>query len=506
MDYLRPIREAAKSDLPLEWTQTSATTYERRVDYLESFFLFVGILGQGRPDKDNWYPTTAIRVETDREQFIGDVKAAWKALRYDHPILAATVEDYRWIYHLAEEQELSSWLDETFFVHETPKSSRQLFPFDNNPTKRAILHVLPQTQEIVLQGPHTHLDGIGMATFFNNLLTLMTVPPEKLQRPFGSEAANLTESILISAGVPIHTAEEKQAFDDNFAAYVENFPTMRLNTLNTGQKAKRTMNQWLTFTREETSAIAVKSKEHGFSVTSAAQAAVSHAARIQGKVDNKSHCTYAIYDARAYIDNNKYPHKDLISQHVFAMPAIFPVFPESFLDTARCAKEVFSKYNKNGLVRNVSDLRCELVPALIAQGKGPGMPVSADLQLSSLGIMDKFVKPVYESNAGRPSIEVHDIWVSLEILTADIAVEMWTFRGKLVIQLIYNEAFHREESVRHLLELIHEQLAQGLGVDLGFDAKSPGDEKYLNSSWKELSNHQLAENLHRVSIFNCSSY
>jgi hypothetical protein len=484
MDYLRPIGESAKSTLPLQWTQTSATTYERRVDYLENFFLIVAQSGQGRPDKDNWYPTTAIRLETTREQFIDDVRAAWKALRYDHPILSAVVENHRWIYHVADEQELSSWLDTTFFVHDTPRSSRQLFPFDNNPTKRAILHVLPQTQEIVLQGPHTHLDGIGSATFLNNLLALMTAPPESLQRPFGTEATNLTESIIISAGIPAHTAEEKQAFDDNLAAYVGNFPTMRLNTLNTGQKAKKTMCQWLTFTPEETSAIAVKSKENGFSVTSAAQAAVSHAVRIQGKNNNTSHCTYAIYDARAHIDNNKYSHKDLVSQHVFAMAAVFPVFPQSFLDTARCAKEVFSKYNKNGLVRNVSDLQCKLVPALIVQGKGPGMPGSADLQLSSMGILDKFVKPVYESNAGRPSIEVRDIWVALEMLTADIAVEMWTFRGELVIQLIYNEAFHREESVRHVLELIHDQLAQGLGVDLGFDAKSPGDENYLSGFLK----------------------
>ncbi|KAI0456728.1 hypothetical protein F5B21DRAFT_466543 [Xylaria acuta] len=479
MDYLYPIKEAAKSTLPLEWIQTSATTYERRVDYLESFFLFVGILGQGRPDKDNWYPSAAIKVDTARENFIEDVKAAWKALRYDHPIIAAEVQEYRWIYHIANEQELNSWLDETFFVHDTPKSSRQLFPFDNNPTKRAILHVLPQTQEIVLQGPHTHVDGIGMAIFFNNLLTLMTAPPDELQRPFGGEAVNLTVSIITSANLPSRTAEETKTFYDNFATYVEGFPTMRLKTLNTGQKAKRTMNQWLTFTREETSRIAITSKQHGFSVTSAAQAAISHAARIQGKVDNKSHCTYAIYDARAYIDNEKYPHKGLVSQHVFAMPGIFPVYPESFLETARAAKEVFAKYNKDGLVRNVSDLRCEHVPALIAQGKGPGMPTSADLQLSSLGIMDKFVKSVYESKAGRSPIEVHDIWVSLEILTADIAVEMWTFRGELVIQLIYNEAFHREESVKHLLELIHEQLSQGLGVDLGFDAKSPGDEVFL---------------------------
>ena len=149
--------------LTLEWTQTSPSTYERQIDDFETFFRFIAAVGQGRPDKQNWYTTTAVKVDTHRKHFVADVREAWKALRYDFPSYAAVIENDRWVYRLAGHgEELSTWLEETFHVHYVQRSARQLFPFDTNPSERVVLHVLPNTQELVLQAPHTHVDGIGM--------------------------------------------------------------------------------------------------------------------------------------------------------------------------------------------------------------------------------------------------------------------------------------------------------------------------------------------------------
>ena len=116
----------------------------------------------------------------------------------------------------------------------------------------------------------------------------------------------------------------------------------------------------------------------------------------------------------------------------------------------------------------------------------------ADLQLSSPGVMHRYLKPFYESESksksgegcngevgredGRRRIEVKDMWLALEMLSPNIAVELWTFDGRLTFLLIYNQRFHREESVVALCALVQEQLRQGLGVDLGFDVRVPGEE------------------------------
>jgi hypothetical protein len=475
--------EADKAAFSLKWTQTCPTTYERALDDFEKFFAFIGVVGQGRPDKQNWHTTAAIKVETRREDFVGDVNEAWKALRYDYPCLSAVIQDNHWVYHAANRQELSSWLEETFHVHDVERSARQLFPFETNPSQRAVLHVLPRTQELVLQAPHTHVDGIGMATFLHQMLRFL-VAPSPVEVAFGNEGANLMPPLCITAQVPKYTPSQKQAWDSNLHNFISQFPTVRVRNENAGARATKAKVQWLTFTLEETTRIATKSKALGFSVTAAAQAAISLAARIHGQVANTTHATFAIYNAREYIDPSLYPHSKLVGPHVFSMPAVFPIIPDSFVETARLARQVFVDYKKDDLLRTVSPFWATDIPSALSASLPPDMPVAADLQLSSVGIIDKYLDTIYrssgqESGEGRPQIEVQDFWISLDMLSPNVAVEMWTFRGKLVIELTYNEAFHREESITLLLGLIQEQLAQGLGVDLGFDAMAPGEEEFM---------------------------
>ncbi|KAM5456324.1 hypothetical protein MaudCBS49596_001346 [Microsporum audouinii] len=469
--------------LSREWTQTGPTTYERAVDDLEKLYLFFATIGYGRPDKQNWYTTTAIKVETEREDFVEDVKEAWKALRYDHPNLSATIQDDRWIYRVADEQELCSWLQETFHIHDVERSARQLFPFETNPSTRAVLHVLPRTQELVLQAPHTHVDGIGMVTAFDRMMRLL-VAPLATQPDFGKESSNLIPPLSITAEVPKYTLSQKQTWDSIFQSFMSQFPSIRVHTENTGVPATKARLQWLTFTVEETARIVARSKELGFSVTAAVQAAHSHAAIIHGQTNSTAHTTLAIYNAREYIDPKLYPHQNLVGPHVFAMPAVIPVTPDSFVQTARQARQVFIDYKKDGLLRAISPLYVSEFVSALSAPPPPGMPAPADLQLSSLGVVDKYIDTVYwppeqESGKKRSHVEVQDLWISLDILTPDVASEVWTFNGNLVIELIYNEAFHREESITYLLRLIQEQLAQGLGLDLGTDTKLPGDEGFV---------------------------
>ncbi|EFR01003.1 hypothetical protein MGYG_04005 [Nannizzia gypsea CBS 118893] len=464
-----------------EWTQTGPTTYERAIDHLETYYLFMADRGSGQP-RQNWYTTAAIKIKTEREDFSKDIKNVWTALRYEHPNYSAFVQNDRWIYNVADEQELGSWLQETFHIHDVEESARQLYPFKTNPSQRAVLHVLPRTQEIVLQAPHTHVDGIGMVTFFNQMMQLLVAPPARPN--FGKEGSHLVPPISKTAEIPEYTISQKVAWDAALVKFRSQFPTVSLRPDNAGAlPAKYTKLQWLTFTAEETARIAAKSKELGFSVTAAAQAALSHATRVHSQVRNKTHSTLAIFDAREHINPNLHPPHKLVGPHVFAMPVVIPV--TSFVETARQTKKVFIDCKKDDLVRAVSPLFSSDLIATLSAPRPPQMRISGQLQLTSLGILDKHLNTVYRSSeqksGGRTQLEVQDLWLAPDMLTPDITADVWTFRGQLHIQLAYNGAFYHDESVAFLLRLIQKQFAQGLSLDLETDIKVPGDESFLKT-------------------------
>ena len=473
--------DTSEVTISLDWTRTSSTTYERDLDYVEKFYLFVEAAGQnhGTSVEQNWHPAAGIKIDTKPEHFAEEVKQVWRILRYDHPCLSASIESGRWIYHVADEQELSRWLKETVQVHDGFRSARELFPFETCPTKRVVLHLFPETQELVVQGPHTHLDAIGMAVLFDHLLRLLVGPPPA-EPSWGDEGKNLTPPLTITARVPKYTAEQKRAWDETLSHFLSQLPTVRLHTENPGAPATRAKLQWLTFTREETASIAAKSKQLGFTVTAAAQAAVSYASRIHGGADTTTHATFAIYSAREYVDPIAWPQRNLVGPHVLAMPAVFPI-TGSFSETARQAGQVFAAFKKDDLLRAASPFWATDIPAAFSTPPPPGAPVAADLQLSSVGILDRYLRDTYRGpeNGGRARVEVQDVWIALDVLTPNTAMEMWTFRGQLVMQLIYNEAYHGQESIARLLSLIRRQLQQGLGIDLGFDLRLPGPEDFM---------------------------
>ena len=71
---------------------------------------------------------------------------AWKALRFYNPLIASWTNGLKRNYRIAGEQELDSWLKETFIVHEGSDSyqSAEQLRLGLRPARRAQLHILPQ--------------------------------------------------------------------------------------------------------------------------------------------------------------------------------------------------------------------------------------------------------------------------------------------------------------------------------------------------------------------------
>ena len=475
-DYTRPAYENLQDVTPfetqLEWSQVSPKRYEREVDAMERFYNLQESV-TAHLGVHNWMMSNGIKIHSDSPTLIDDVKNAWIALRYKHPVLSSQIEDDRWVYDVPNQAELERWLGETFFVHNTSKTSRELYPeLQTRPLKKAVLHFLPQTQEVLLQSPHTHMDGMGVMVWYDNFMQELVAPSLPV---FGDEGKNLLPPLTPIAHIPQFSPAQKERWDKNANEWLSDMPTIRLKSKSNDMPGKSTM-KWLRFSESDTLKILGAVKKHGLSVSSAAQAAISLAARIHGGDLSKSSCaTIALYDAREYI-SPKYAHSDLVGPHTFATPIKFPL--GTFVETATIAKELFVSEKAGKYALSMSPYYTSEFPRLLTATPPPGesRPSPSNAHLTSLGSLDRLFKAQYSGPAG--SVELCDLWIALDIMTPDMLVAIWTLNGQLTIQADYNEAFFSGVSIQQYLELVKKQLEEGLEIELSPEMMKPGMEAY----------------------------
>ena len=403
--------------------------------------------------------SSGIRVQAKRARFAEDVKDAWIALRYEHPILACHIHEGRIVYQTADEPELKDWLAETLIVHDSKVAARELYGMTPRPFNRVICHVLLDSQEILVQSTHAHVDGLGVVTLFDNLLRMLGRPRKVV---FGDEAKNLLPPLSTIAQIPSPTPQQQARWDSSLNAWLSNHPTLRLAATNTNEPPGRSQVQSLTFSATSTALIINAVRALNLTVTHAAQAAIALAAHTHGK-NNPGHSTFstfAIYNARDYCSGAGYGPSALVGPHFTAALATFQL--GSFLATARSVRDVFVSERADGYALTMLPVFTQAVLQTMAtpQATPPSTPL-----FSSFGNLDGRLQRTYDRDTDG-EIELLDFWCTLDEVTPDVYIGMWTFGGRLTLQVGYNEVFHERGSIERFLGLVREQLAGGLGVEL----------------------------------------
>ena len=444
-----------------QWKQTALNRYERPLDDLESFFTSLHALGV-QHNRQHWALSTGIKIRTERATFTEDIKSVWIALRYRHPVLATQVEDGKLVYKTADEIELKQWLGETFVVHPSNRTGSELYGTTPRPLKRVICNVLPHTQEIVIQAMHAHLDGLGAVTLFDNLLRMLNQPQ---QAPiFGDEAKNLLSPFASLARIPAPTPEQQARWDQSLNAWLSAHPTLRLAATNTEDIPGRSRMHSLTFTEASTARIVSASRELGLTVTHTTQAAIALASRAHGgNSEHNTFATFAVFNAREYCADSCPDASALVGPHLTASPVTFNL--GSFLTTAYGVRDTFVSNRADKYALTMGPTFSTTIPRILATP--PPIPASSPL-LSSFGNLDGRLRRSYGANEtdGKKGIFVDDFWCTLDEATPDFYAGLWTFRGRLRLQVGYNEKYHERESVERWLGLVRGELEAGLAVRL----------------------------------------
>ena len=137
----------------------------------------------------------------------------------------------------------------------------------------------------------------------------------------------------------------------------------------------------------------------------------------------------------------------------------------SFFTTAYGVRDSFVSNRADKYALTMGPTFLTTIPPILANP--PPIPAS-DPTLSSFGNLDGRLRRSYGASetGGKKGIYVDDFWCTLDEATPDFYVGLWTFRGRLRLQVGYNEKYHERESVDRWLGLVKGELEDGLALTL----------------------------------------
>lgn len=456
---------------PLGWSKTSSGTYVRPASGTELAFAFAGYGGRGVNSTQNWRVSVGVKITTALN-LADKAPTAWKTVRHLYPQTAARLQGKQIEYTPLDMEDVEAWLAETLEIHDTALTARGLHPFASNDSNRAVLHVLPRSGELVIHAPHTHLDMVGAMMMLDRLVKVL-VDPLHLSR---DEASNLLEPFMLAAEVPRPVSDQTATgLDVTFQNFILAQPTINLNTTDTSIPAKTCKLLDMTFCPPETTAVISKCKANAITVTSALQAAVTLATRMQSGSASKTHAGFSIHDGRKFIDVARYPAQRVCTD-ALALMAVFAI-GDTFLDTARLAQHTYHDVEDSGLLLRAGDLFGYRLIDMFSVGLPPGVPPPANLQLSSLGVVDKYIGIAHCGCDG--DVRVEAFWAAGNYLTSDSVIHAWTWGGRLTLQMAYNEAYFGVGDAAAVLRLVRGELVRGLELELTAEVCEQGGEPWL---------------------------
>ena len=438
----------------LSWTESSPGLWSRGLDSTEAHFVAMGAAGKPY-GREFGFLSILLKLDFGGADPVTAARNAWLSIRYQHPLLASSIEGSKRVYRVASDTELMSWLQETFITYPDRRSDQtaEELRLELRPTKRAQLHVLPQSQEIVLHAGHDVLDGHSMLILVNTLLRELHSPT--LSFEVGSEAANLPLPLCRSAKIPPTTekqeAQIKQSLNEWFAA----LPWLSIPAVNTDKPPGNTKAQRQKLTKAESRAVIAAAKAKGFSPTHVVEAAAILAmAALDPESCGKSYGSCGIFSLRQQCEPR---WRNSVIPYLTIYPLV--IHPTVFEDTAAQLKAYYT-----GLKADTNQLLSLVEPtfhAFASMASTPTAPGSNRMvALSSIGRFEPMLQSVY----GTTKLE--DLWLMYETPSACVNSFLWTWDGVLSWQVVYNETYYEEDVITKWIATTKEILFERLNIDI----------------------------------------
>lgn len=452
----------------MSWSQVDNNRYERALGENETFIKILA--DTARPlNREHWAINIVATVtpmgSIAQEDLTSLFREAWKGLRFKHPTIAAyLMDETKYVYDVPDKTSLTEWATETFRVVDNKTVDEVIASTTLNPY--ATMTYFPKTCQLLGHAQHWRTDGVGGFILMDDFLDLASwsVPIDASSLPWGEETTRLAPSIEEAAGLlsANPSEEDKKLAQQTVAGFGHTVGAIGIvshaavETVPGGTRIS-----CLQLSEQETNAVVKTCKDKQISVIAAVHASVAGANYALAATEDKNkHYTSTIrFSFRLFLPE-PYSGREYAST-IFTSGWMFPVSAE--LSWAERARAYHDEYRKGLTPAFISAHReyaiglCNLIQSIPA-----GLPSPTDVDISSLGVVERML--ARDKGTTERGIRVDQVSGGLEMANRQCVCHVWTFRNKLCLNLVYNEAFHEKATMDTFVRSVKGLLLQGLSI------------------------------------------
>ncbi|KAI9037121.1 uncharacterized protein KD926_000838 [Aspergillus affinis] len=458
----------------MSWTEQRDGSWSRPLDCHDRLFQFIG--DQAKPlDREHWLLVGNVRLKlspTKADSIADELRQAWKRLRLQHPDIALELVEGNEKRYLPvhSQQALHAWSDATFRIESDVPSADHFFTHRlRRADPQATCHWVPASCELVLVSQHWRWDGCGLLMMLHELLAQLEHPPSAPTASVdldGREAARLVPSLDVVLGMPEIEKEDKtralgwdKQADDLLGKFIAGIPSIGVYKAPSSssdapspvpQLPGKTIRVEQVIPRELTASIrrAARSR-HNVTVTSAVHAsAIVATVRANPTSPATRFTSWAMFDLRKHCPAPFDGPLHAPSLRTFGLPINLDA-RAPWPDLAHALQTI---YHEQPWTPPDSDLLYNRVPyinkviTMLATPPPPDLPPASEPSISSLGVLDRYVKPRYADD-----VDVADVSVAVHQLSPQLYVHVWSWDGEMHLSTCFNETYHEREFVTEWL-------------------------------------------------------
>jgi hypothetical protein len=453
------------------WTDIAPTTFTRPLGENETFIQMVAD-SIPNPNGEHWAinasATVVLCKDFPNADFEARLRRAWCHLRFQHPSIAArlTPDQKSIVYEVPDLGGLDDWVGETLVVDADAANATEAGNrLRRSPYTRLIY--VRKSGELLFRTNHWRSDGVGVFLLLNALLDLVIKNghPDPGSLLWGEEVVRLAPCVEDAASLQDPpTAEQTRigkSVVESFISTAGGIGIPYLGDRATGPGCTVTAQEVLSVAT--TRSVVDTCKHHGISVASAVHASVAAAnyALAETEAAEQHYTSTVRFSLRPHLPA---PYSGPSHASSIATTGWMDRVEsgQSWMEHARHYSSIYRKGLSEGYVGAHRAYAAGLVELL---GSLPAdLPIQSDVDVSSMGIIEDVMGVNQSYGERQTALEVTAVNLGVELSSRQGVCYVWTFRDRMSLSVVYNEAYHDREQMERFVGVVKERLLVGLGV------------------------------------------